>query len=168
MRDGMPARAHLAGLLVVSAPSRGRDSAPDPPLQQAAEQQHSRASTGGWRRVQRAVPFLWFCTSEAVILPSGPEPPSVARSTPSSFASFLAYGVAMTRPSARGAGAGADEGAGGGGGAEGAEGAGAAAVDAATGSGLASTFGASACFTWAQARARQVLLSGTVDYSARA
>ena len=106
-----------------------------------------------WRRGQRTAPFRWFCTSEAVILPSGPEPPSVARSTPSSFASFLAYGVAMTRPSARGAGA--DEAGGGGGGAEGAEGAGAAEVDAATGSGLASTLGASACFTWARAWTQQ-------------
>ena len=46
-------------------------------------------------------PFLKPSTSDAVILPDGPLPDRLLRSTPSSFASFLAYGVAMTRPSAR-------------------------------------------------------------------
>ena len=46
-------------------------------------------------------PALKPSTSEAVILPDGPLPDRLLRSTPSSFASFLAYGVAMTLPSAR-------------------------------------------------------------------
>lgn len=72
-------------------------------------------------------PFLAASTSEAVMRPAGPVPPTAARSTPSSFASFFAYGVATMRPSARFCGAGAA--AGGGGGGRGA----AASVAAATG-----------------------------------
>ena len=65
-------------------------------------------------------------TSPAVMRPFGPVPPMVFRSTLSFLATCFAYGVAMTRPSARGAGpAGGGGGGGGGGGA--AAGAGAAA-----------------------------------------
>ena len=56
---------------------------------------------GGACVVVAPLPLLKPSTSEAVILPAGPLPDRLLRSTPSSFASFLAYGVAMTRPSAR-------------------------------------------------------------------
>mmetsp|Transcript_15107 Transcript_15107/g.32745 ORF Transcript_15107/g.32745 Transcript_15107/m.32745 type:complete len:286 (-) Transcript_15107:106-963(-) len=88
-------------------------------------------------------------TSEAVILPLGPVPPMRDRSTFRSLASCLAYGVAMTRPSARGAGAAATgagagaAGAGVGAGAAGA-GAGAAAAGAGAGGGGAAAAGAAA------------------------
>ena len=51
-------------------------------------------------------------TSDAVMRPFGPLPAREDRSTPSSLASFLAYGVAMMRPSALFCGAGAGVGGG--------------------------------------------------------
>lgn len=59
------------------------------------------AGGGGAVVVVAPLPPLKPSTSAAVILPAGPLPDKLLRSTPSSFASFLAYGVAMTRPSAR-------------------------------------------------------------------
>ena len=78
-------------------------------------------------------------TSVAVMRPSGPVPPTLDRSTFIFFASCFAYGVAMIRPSARGAKL---VGAGGGGGGGGADGA-AATATAATGAATAAA--ATAC-----------------------
>ena len=89
-------------------------------------QNHMQSKTAVNRPEGALEPFLAASTSEAVMRPAGPVPPMAARSTPSSFASFFAYGVATMRPSARFCGAGAAAGGGAGGSA-------AASIAAATG-----------------------------------
>ena len=81
-------------------------------------------------------------TSDAVMRPFGPLPPTTLRSTLCFFASCLAYGVAITRPSARGAGPVAAGGGGGGGAAA------AAAAGAAACTGASSFVGSGAGASW--------------------